>query len=356
MGIVLKGITKDFDRVRALSSIDLEIEKGEFCVLLGPSGCGKSTLLRIIAGLEEPTEGRVFIDGVDVTSWSPKERDIAMVFQSYALYPHMDVFNNMAFALRLRGVKKDEIKRKVEEVARFLEIDGLLNRRPSQLSGGERQRVAIGRALVREPDIFLFDEPLSNLDAVLRAGMRVEIARLHRKLGVTMVYVTHDQIEAMTLGERIVVMDRGVIQQVGSPEDIYTRPANLFVARFVGSPPINTIKGRIRGMEEDVFFVADGISIGVDGALAKFSGREVVLGIRAEDVVFTGNREGDIRARVEIIEDTGAERLVYLNAGRHRIVAKTISSPVFREGDEVGIAFNKERLLFFYQDSVIDMD
>ena len=354
MGIVLKGITKDFDRIRALSSIDLEIEKGEFCVLLGPSGCGKSTLLRVIAGLEEPTEGRVFIDGVDVTSWSPKERDIAMVFQSYALYPHMDAFNNMAFALRLRGVRKEEIRRKVEEVARFLEIDGLLNRRPSQLSGGERQRVAIGRALVREPDVFLFDEPLSNLDAVLRAGMRVEIARLHRRLGATMIYVTHDQIEAMTLGERIVVMDRGMIQQIGSPKDIYSKPANLFVARFVGSPPINTIEGRIEMTGEGVCFVTEGLSMGVDEALSEFSDREVVMGIRAEDVMIDDGESG-IRARVEIIEDTGVERLVYIDIGRHRIVAKTTSSPGFKEGDMVNITFNKDRLLFFYKERRIEV-
>lgn len=244
MELLLEDIHKDFGKVRALSGVNLRVKDGEFCVLLGPSGCGKSTLLRVIAGLESPTQGKVFLGGGDVTSWTPRERDVAMVFQSYALYPHMNVFDNIAFSLKIRGISRKGIKERVEKVAEFLEIKDLLDRKPSQLSGRQRQRVAIGRAIVREPSLFLFDEPLSNLDAVLRVGMRVELAKLHKRLKATMIYVTHDQVEAMTLGEKIVVIDAGIVQQMGSPQEIYNKPANTFVASFVGTTTINLIKGR----------------------------------------------------------------------------------------------------------------
>ena len=234
--VALRRVKKRYGSVEAIHMLDLAVEKGEFCALLGPSGCGKSTLLRMIAGLEAVTEGNIFIDGVDVTNVPPAKRRIAMVFQSYALYPHMSVRQNISFSLRVAKAPKDVIERRTQEVARMLQLDELLDRRPAQLSGGQRQRVAIGRALVREPQVFLFDEPLSNLDAILRVQMRVEIAKLHKDLATTMIYVTHDQVEAMTLADRIVVLEAGAIRQIGAPMELYMQPANKFVASFIGSP------------------------------------------------------------------------------------------------------------------------
>jgi ABC-type sugar transport system ATPase subunit len=246
IGLQLKGVGKAFGTVRVVRDLDLDVYQGEFVVLLGESGCGKSTTLRMIAGLDEVSEGRIFIKGVDVTDVAPKARDIAMVFQNYALYPHMDVAHNMSFALELAGVDKADITRRVNEAAAVLNITHLLQRKPKELSGGQRQRVAIGRCIVREPSVFLFDEPLSNLDAKLRAHMRTELALLHERLGKTTIYVTHDQVEAMTLASRIVIFDKGRIQQVGTPSEVFNQPANLFVAAFIGMPSMNLLEGQVQ--------------------------------------------------------------------------------------------------------------
>ena len=250
--VELRGVKKNYGPVEAIKNLDLSVERGQFCALLGPSGCGKSTLLRMIAGLEAVTQGTIHIGGVDVTHVPPAKRRIAMVFQSYALYPHMTVRQNISFSLRVAKAPKDVIERRTNEVARMLQLEMLLDRKPAQLSGGQRQRVAIGRALVREPEVFLFDEPLSNLDAMLRVQMRVEIAKLHKDLSATMIYVTHDQVEAMTLADKIVVLDRGVISQIGAPMDLYLQPENKFVASFIGSPTMNFVPAELGSAENGV--------------------------------------------------------------------------------------------------------
>ncbi|MEN9417917.1 MAG: hypothetical protein RI988_1537 [Pseudomonadota bacterium] len=282
----LHGLGKSFGPTVVLEGLDLQAEEGEFLVLVGASGCGKSTTLRMIAGLDAPSQGRILIDGRDVTWLTPAERDIAMVFQNYALYPHMDVAQNMGFALEIAGRPKDEIRRRVQEAAKVLDIAHLLGRRPRELSGGQRQRVAMGRALVREPKVFLFDEPLSNLDAKLRAQMRVEIALLHQRLRKTTVYVTHDQIEAMTLADRIVVMDGGRVQQVGSPDEVFNRPANRFVAGFIGSPAMNFLPVQARAAGDRVVLEAPGVAGELPASLAHaWHARplpELVLGVRPQ--------------------------------------------------------------------------
>ena len=313
-----------------LRGIDLEIDNGEFVVLVGPSGCGKSTLLNVIAGLEASSAGRVTIGGRDVTGVAPKDRDIAMVFQSYALYPAMTVRGNITFGMECRGVPKPEQQAAVERVAKLLQIGPLLGRKPSQLSGGQRQRVAMGRALVRDPVLFLFDEPLSNLDAKLRVEMRMEIKRLHQRLGTTIVYVTHDQIEAMTLATRIAVMHGGEILQFDDPQTIYDRPANLFVARFMGSPPMNTVPVRLASEGGALFAIA-----GADGAPAarlplpqrpeqaqSWLGKPVLLGIRPECIALGGEHATRITAQVEMIEPTGAETMAVLSFAGTEIVAR----------------------------------
>jgi multiple sugar transport system ATP-binding protein len=320
----------------AAQSLDLEIRDGEFMVLVGPSGCGKSTALRMIAGLETPTSGRIYIGDRDVTVLPPQKRDIAMVFQTYALYPHMTVRQNLAFGLRMRGTDRQGIDRRVGEAARVLALDQVLDRKPAQLSGGQRQRVALGRAIVREPKVFLFDEPLSNLDAKLRVETRAELARLHRRLGATVVYVTHDQEEAMTLGWRVTVMRDGVIQQVAAPMEIYRNPANRFVAEFVGSPAMN-------------FLPAD-----------LLPGRSpapptTTLGIRPHDVTIVPQGAGDLDAWVDVVEPRGSELLVYLRLGDSRdgAVVRVIAPPeqVVEEERQVGVVFDREKLHWFDQDS-----
>jgi multiple sugar transport system ATP-binding protein len=309
-GIRLESVTKVYPNgVRAVDGIDLEIDDGEFMVLVGPSGCGKSTLLRTLAGLEEVTEGRIFIGDRNVTDMSPPERDIAMVFQNYALYPHKNVKENLAFALRMKKVPKQERERRVAEVARTLGLDELLDRKPAALSGGQRQRVAMGRAIVREPKAFLMDEPLSNLDAKLRVSMRAELARLHERLGVTTVYVTHDQVESMTLGERVAVLRDGVLQQCDRPQSLYDRPANLFVAAFMGSPSMNLVEATIS--DGHVSFAGFALPLAGHADPPARSDR-VILGIRPDDLVLAAHAPGwpTITARVEIVEELGGESLI----------------------------------------------
>jgi multiple sugar transport system ATP-binding protein len=299
--IAFDHVTKVFDGAPAVDDLCLEIADREFLVLLGPSGCGKTTALRMLAGLEEPTSGRILIGDRVVNNVPPVDRDVAMVFQSYALYPHMSVYDNLAFSLRNRGLPRAEIDRRVREVAAMLDLTGLLKRKPKQLSGGQRQRVALGRAIVREPAAFLMDEPLSNLDAALRVQTRAEILKLQKRLGVTTLYVTHDQVEAMTMGDRIAVMRQGVLQQVGTPEEVYTNPANVFVASFLGTPPMNLVPGG----------VLDGV--GTPGQ---------IVGFRPEHVHLGGSDGLRFRARVEVVEYLGDELLAHLRVGDAALVAK----------------------------------
>ncbi|MFQ6552501.1 ABC transporter ATP-binding protein [Aestuariibius insulae] len=313
VALAADGVKKSYGSVEVLHDIGIEMAEGEFLVLVGPSGCGKSTLLNCIAGLEEITAGRLHIGGRDVTQEPPKDRDIAMVFQSYALYPTMSVGENIGFGMKIRKVPRPQMEEKIREVATLLQIDHLLNRRPSQLSGGQRQRVAMGRALVRDPALFLFDEPLSNLDAKLRVEMRAEIKRLHKRVGASIVYVTHDQIEAMTLASRIMVLKDGHIQQIGTPQEIYDRPANTFVADFMGSPPMNLIPARVAGGEVQVGDVRLKGGEGLPG--------EVILGIRPEHLSLAEG-PADLEARPVMIENTGSESYVSFDLGGSRVVAR----------------------------------
>lgn len=329
--VILEKVSKVYDNgIEAVKQIDLEIKDHEFMVLVGPSGCGKSTTLRMIAGLEEVSSGIIRIGDRVVNDVLPKDRDIAMVFQNYALYPHMSVYENIAFGLQLRELSRQDIDYRVREAARILNIEDVLDQRPGFLSGGQQQRVAVGRAIVRKAKAFLFDEPLSNLDAQMRIQMRIEIARLHQQLESTMIYVTHDQMEALTLGKRICVMKEGVIQQVAEPLALYERPANKFVAGFIGAPPMNFIYGMIIPRENQLTFSAQGLEFEIpvmwQQELAAYSGREICFGIRPEDI---GSREAgempnspELYARVEVIEPMGAENYVYLNTGAASLVAR----------------------------------
>ncbi len=316
--ISLKNIVKQFGEVTVVDKLNLEVAEGEFIVLVGASGCGKSTTLRMIAGLETPTSGAIHIGDHDVTEAPPAERDIAMVFQNYALYPHMDVAQNMSFSLRLAKVSDDEITARVNEAARILSIEHLLRRKPKELSGGQRQRVAMGRAIVREPKVFLFDEPLSNLDAKLRGQMRVELALLHERLKKTVIYVTHDQIEAMTLADRIVVFDKGRIQQVGTPSEVFNRPANLFVAGFIGSPGMNLFPVRLQLHGHELLFAGNGFSLPVPtrliGPLTERVNTDVTLGIRPQDIrLCAGGAHGEpfsLALNVDVSEYLGAETVL----------------------------------------------
>lgn len=300
-GVSVQNVEKAFGATRVIHGIDIEIEDGAFVILVGPSGCGKSTLLRIIAGLEDVTSGAIKIGGVEVNDMAPKDRDIAMVFQNYGLYPHMTVAQNMGFALKLAGEPKAEIAKRVENAAEILNLTALLDRYPKQLSGGQRQRVAMGRAIVRNPQVFLFDEPLSNLDAKLRVQMRAEIKQLHQRLKVTTVYVTHDQIEAMTMADVIVVMHDGVVKQAGSPLELYDRPANLFVAGFIGSPSMNFVDATVTS---GALVFADGQSLTAPSGTSLSEGQVVRLGVRPEDLIVA---EAGLSMRVSIVEPTGAE-------------------------------------------------
>ncbi len=310
-GIVLRDVKKSFGKVAVIHGVDLEVQDGEFVVFVGPSGCGKSTLLRLIAGLEDISSGDLFIDGERVNDLPPAKRGIAMVFQSYALYPHMSVYDNMAFGLELAKATKAEIDARVREAAKLLRIDTLLDRKPRELSGGQRQRVAIGRAIVRDPKVFLFDEPLSNLDAALRVNTRIELTKLHADSRATMVYVTHDQVEAMTLADRIVVLNAGRVEQVGTPLDLYHRPANLFVAGFIGSPQMNLLKGEVVGSGRDTGIrLAEGITIPL-AATALRGGEPVTLGVRPDHVTLAD--DGLLTGTVALVEELGENHLLYVD-------------------------------------------
>ena len=355
----LKGIQKIYPNgFHAVKDFNLDIEDKEFIIFVGPSGCGKSTTLRMIAGLEEISSGELKIDGRVVNDVEPKDRDIAMVFQNYALYPHMTVFDNMAFGLKLRKVPKDEIKKKVEEAAKILDLEKLLDRKPKALSGGQRQRVAMGRAIVRNPKVFLMDEPLSNLDAKLRVQMRSEIASLHNRLKATIIYVTHDQTEAMTLGTRIVVLKDGVIMQVDSPQKLYNEPNNLFVAGFIGSPQMNFIDAVCKVEGERVTLNFEKTSVVLPPAKAKklidggYNGKTVVMGIRPEDI---GDSQIEIEAHKDAVFETdvtgyellGSEVLLYFNVAGTAMTAKVDSRTTARMGDHITLAIDPEKIHCF---------
>lgn len=318
-GVTLEKVFKSYGTVQVVHGIDLVVEDKEFVVLVGPSGCGKSTTLRMIAGLEEISDGKIAIDDRVVNRIAPKDRDVAMVFQNYALYPHLSVAENIAFGLRIRRVPKPEVEKQIKEVAEILELTPYLKRRPSDLSGGQRQRVAMGRAIVRHPKVFLFDEPLSNLDAKLRTQMRAEIKRLHNRLGVTSVYVTHDQVEAMTLADRIVVMNDGIIEQVGTPMELFNNPANTFVASFLGSPPMNQVKGVVTKTGVEV----DGTKLKIDGNVKKYEGKNVVVGFRPEHVEYKTNAKNSaFPISLDLVEPLGSEALLHAKHGEHSLVFK----------------------------------
>jgi multiple sugar transport system ATP-binding protein len=338
----LKNVEKAYGEVRVIKGVDLTIEKGEFVVFVGPSGCGKSTLLRMIAGLTEVTGGSIELDGRDITKLPSSKRDLAMVFQSYALYPHMTVADNMSFALRLANVDKAEIKDKVARAAEILNLTQYLDRTPKDLSGGQRQRVAIGRAIVRAPKVFLFDEPLSNLDAALRGQTRIEIAALHRDLGATTIYVTHDQVEAMTLADRVVVLRDGVIEQVGSPLELYDRPANQFVAQFIGTPQMNVIDTTVLPGLRAI--------VGADQAPDGF------IGVRPESVIVKPDGAGALKGKVELIESLGADTLIYAQVGGNgsdkgvQIVARQSERTTLRPGDPVALDIAPSSFHLFNRD------
>ena len=330
--VTLRGVRKSFGSTAVVHGVDLTIDDGEFCVLVGPSGCGKSTLLRMIAGLEEITGGEIAIGGRVVNRVAPKERDIAMVFQNYALYPHMTVRDNMAFSLKLAGVPKAQMEQRVAEAAGILGLADYLERYPRQLSGGQRQRVAMGRAIVRKPQVFLFDEPLSNLDAKLRVAMRTEIKELHQRLKTTSVYVTHDQIEAMTMADKIVVMNAGKVEQIGSPLDCYDNPANLFVAGFIGSPAMNFIPGRMNG---NGVAVAPGIQFLIEGIAGIDNGREVIVGVRPEHFAVAAD---GLPAEVVVVEPTGADTHIYCRLAGVEVSAVVRERHEFRPGEGIRLA------------------
>ncbi len=338
----ISAIAKNYGPVRVLKGVDIAIADGEFIVLVGPSGCGKSTLLRMIAGLEEVSEGTISIDGAVVNEVEPKDRDIAMVFQSYALYPQMKVKDNMSFSLRMRGVDKPRIKQEVAAAAGILALDSLLERFPRQLSGGQRQRVAMGRAIVRKPKVFLFDEPLSNLDAKLRVVMRSEIRALHQRLGTTAVYVTHDQLEAMTMADRVVVMHDGRIEQIGRPLELYDRPMNLFVAGFIGSPTMNFIRGIAKSGHVD----AESVRLPLPPSLATETGRPVVFGIRPEHLAVVAEGQG-IPAKVEVAEPTGAVTYIYAHIGATPVCAAYTGRDLPRPGQMIGLSPEPDRIHLF---------
>jgi multiple sugar transport system ATP-binding protein len=357
----LINVQKSFGPVKILHDISIGLADGEFLVLVGPSGCGKSTLMNIIAGLEEPTGGRLRLEGRDITELPPADRNISMVFQSYALYPNMTVAKNIEFPLEMRKVDKAARAERVQQVSRLLQIEHLLSRKPRQLSGGQRQRVAIGRALAREPKLYLFDEPLSNLDAQLRVDMRTEIKKLHQRLGATIVYVTHDQIEAMTLATRIAVMKGGVLQQLGTPYEVYNRPANTFVAGFMGSPRMNLAKARVGGAPGALVLdmqIGDRPRVQIElppmpNALDAYIGQEVIAGIRAEaiDLARDGMAPTPTRqfvdARVEVIEPTGADTLVVLNLGGHEFTARLEPDAALRPGQDARFLVDLTKLVCF---------
>jgi multiple sugar transport system ATP-binding protein len=352
--VALQNLNKNFDEVYAVRDVNLSIRDKEFIVLVGPSGCGKTTTLRMVAGLESISSGRILIDDKVINDLPPMDRDIAMVFQNYALYPHMSVYDNMAFGLKMRKFDRADIGRRVQEAAHILGIEQLLQRKPRQLSGGQRQRVALGRAIVRHPQVFLFDEPLSNLDAKLRVQMRVELKKLHDRLGTTAIYVTHDQVEAMTLGDRVVVMKDGLVQQVGEPLELYNEPANRFVAGFLGSPAMNFATVAVREAGGGLWAEDGVIRIRVPEEIAnhlrRYAGQQVTMGIRPEDLHIAGEADPPdlgFEAVVEVVEKLGSEILLDMAVGEHTMVASI--EPNLRVGvhEKLRLAMNPQRLHFF---------
>jgi ABC-type sugar transport system ATPase subunit len=353
--IELVGVTKRYGTNTVLSDLNLDIEPGEFLVLLGPSGCGKSTILKIIAGLEDATEGEVYITGRLANYVRPKERDVAMVFQNYALYPHMTIETNLGFPLKMRKLPRDAVTRRVAEIADLLGLRELLKRYPQQLSGGQRQRVALGRAIIREPVAFLMDEPLSNLDALLRVQMRTELLKLHRRVGKTTIYVTHDQVEAMTMANRIVILKDGVVQQVGSTTEVYDRPANTFVATFVGSPPMNLFSGHLaNGGGQRGFVGAFSTSVAGEWPMVA-EGAEVTLGIRPEHIaVVPAEHDAAIRGTVDLVEAVGAESYLSVSVGTGvTCMVRTAGRTRIRDGDRVGLLFPHEATHLFASDKTL---
>ncbi len=350
--VTLDNVSKFFGKVKAVVDLNLEIRDGEFVALLGPSGCGKTTTLLMVAGIYKPTKGRILFDDEDVTDLPPKDRNIGMVFQSYALYPHMTVYDNIAFPLKLKKVPKQEIDRKVKEVAKLLQIDELLNRKPAQLSGGQRQRVALGRALVKEPDVLLLDEPLSNLDAKLRILMRAEIKRLQKELGITTIYVTHDQVEAMSMADRIAVMNKGRLQQYADPQTLYNKPANLFVAGFIGSPPMNLVEGSIVEENGTYYFVSSSFKYRLPndiGEIVASKTGEVILGIRPEDVkIVLGNGDDNvINGTVYVVEPLGRDLLVNVKVGDTLFKILAPADLSLEPGQEVLLAPHEKKIHIF---------
>jgi len=360
--VELKGISKVFDGgVRVVDNASIVVEDKEFVVLVGPSGCGKSTTLRMIAGLEEITEGELYIDGELMNDVPPKDRNIAMVFQNYALYPHMSVFENMAFGLKMKKVEKPEIIRRVNEAARILDIEALLDRKPKALSGGQRQRVALGRAIVRNPKVFLFDEPLSNLDAKLRVQMRAELSGLYYRLNATIIYVTHDQVEAMTMAGKIVVMKDGKIQQIGAPLYLYNHPINKFVAGFIGSPPMNFLT--VKAQEEDGEVILDDGTFKIKPIeehaeyLRKYIGKDLYFGIRPEDLIFSGNTgaENNIPVKVTVVEPLGADIHLWLIVNNQPMVARTEPHHEFKVGDAAAFIPRMEKAHYFDRETELSI-
>ena len=339
--MLLKNLEKSFGNNKVINNFNIKIEDGEFIVLVGPSGCGKSTLLRMISGLENIDQGEIFLDQKLINNLLPSKREIAMVFQSYALYPHMNVFENMSFGLKMEKIPKSEINQKVNDAAATLQIEDLLERKPKQLSGGQRQRVAIGRAITRSPKVFLFDEPLSNLDAALRSEMRVEISKLHKKLNSNIIYVTHDQIEAMTLADRIVVLNKGNIEQYGTPSEIYLDPNNIFVAEFIGSPKMNIIK-----INKEQIINSNSLKL-FDSEITfenfKFTD-EIYLGIRPEDISLNSSKEIKVDVKIDLVENLGFEKIIYSKILENQIIIK--SSENISE-QSIKISFSKDKILFF---------
>lgn len=358
--VILKDICKIYEGgVKAVDSVNINIEDKEFVVLVGPSGCGKSTTLRMVAGLEDISSGELYIDGKLMNDIPPKDRDIAMVFQNYALYPHMSVYDNMAFGLKIRKFPKDEIDQRVREAAKLLDIEALLERKPKALSGGQRQRVAVGRAIVRNPKVFLFDEPLSNLDAKLRVQMRAEISGLHNRLQATMIYVTHDQVEALTMADKIVVMKLGVIQQIGGPMELYNDPDNKFVAGFIGSPPMNFMVVTVQKEGKDTILKSDSFSLKVlpeqAEILEPYVGKQITFGIRPEDVEYSHKSEEGktINGTVSVVEPLGSETQVYVSTDGANIVGKIAPEVIPTVGEEVSLIVNMEKARFFDLDTEV---
>jgi len=352
--VIIKNLRKTFGQVVAVQDFNLEIGDGEFVVLVGPSGCGKTTTLRMVAGLEDIEEGEISIGDRVVNQLPPKDRNVAMVFQNYALYPHMNVYRNMAFGLKLRKVSRDEIERRVKKAAKILGIEELLHRRPKQLSGGQMQRVAVGRAIVRDPAVFLFDEPLSNLDAKLRVQMRNELAKLHHQLGATMIYVTHDQVEAMTMGDRIVVMKDGLVQQVGRPLELFEYPRNLFVAGFIGSPTMNFLEGILTKDDSQLVFKRNRLTLIVPKAkgdrVHQWVNQPIIMGIRPNNIHLLGetsDKANTIQTKVEVVEPLGEETLIATTVEETPVIAKVVGVPTVTFDENIFLHFDVTKAHFF---------